>query len=133
MNFLASRLRRYTHRAYSILAARFVEEGVCVPSGSTGAGAAVLSECNGSVAKTTLGMATELLQQSLFGDSPLEDGPPPKVPPDEAHCASPAPTLSLRRSASGAHGSASGLRRCQPPTLSGRCDSAGMMISGLWC
>ena len=100
MNFLASRarLRRYTHRSYRILAARFVEEGVCVPSGSTGAGAAVLSEYNGSVAdgpqfaKTTLGMVTELLQQSLFGDSPLEDRPPPKVPPDEAHCASPAPT-----------------------------------------
>ena len=36
--------------------------------------------------KFTLGMATELLQQSLFGDGPLEDGPPPLVPKDGEHC-----------------------------------------------
>ena len=37
-------------------------------------------------AKWTLGMATEFLQQAIFGDSPLEDGPAPMVPLDEQHC-----------------------------------------------
>jgi hypothetical protein len=100
MNFLASRarLRRYRHHAYRVLASRFVEEGVCVPSTSgTSAGSDVLLAHNVSdgpqFAKFTLGMATELLQQGLYGDGPLECGPPPAVPLDEAHCLTPAPTV----------------------------------------
>lgn len=46
--------------------------------------------------KITLGMVTEFLQQSLFGDAPLENGPPPAVPVDAQHCAQPAPTRCSR-------------------------------------
>ena len=122
MNFLASRarLRRYTHRAYRRLAQRFVEDGLCVPRGGREDGGGregggggreggggghsgaehneVLRAYNGSLVddaaygKWTLGMATELLQQSLFGDGPLEDGPPPEVPLDAEHCTSRATT-----------------------------------------
>lgn len=126
MNFLASRarLRRYTHRAYMQLAARFVDTNVCVPppaaltpaatasdvraiggsraSGASGGsdrggadGAAVVSEAlaahpgvhdSPEFSKFTLGMATEVLQQTLFGDGPLEDAPAPQVPKNVEHC-----------------------------------------------
>ena len=44
-------------------------------------------------AKFTLGMATELLQQAIFGDPPhlLEHGPAPVVPHDGDHCERPHP------------------------------------------
>lgn len=116
-----ARLQRYPHRVYRLLARRFVDEGVCVPpllshaapSAATsdspshatpfpgprddgGGGHAVLAQTNVTdapeIAKFTLGMATELLQQSIFGDSPLENGPPPLVPQDGEHCAIPAQT-----------------------------------------
>ena len=105
MNFLASRqrLKRYAHRVYTTLAKRFVEDGVCVPSGSRGewmrgsggsdsrAGDATIGppvpvDDKIDFAKWTLGMATEFLQQAIFGDSPLEDGPAARVPLDEQHC-----------------------------------------------
>ena len=106
MNFLASRqrLKRYAHRVYTTLAKRFVEDGVCVPSGSRGEwmrgsggsdsragdgttiGPPVPVDDKIDFAKWTLGMATEFLQQAIFGDSPLEDGPAPMVPLDEQHC-----------------------------------------------
>lgn len=90
MNFIASRTRlhRYSHRAYRTLAHRFLEEGVCVPP-SPASATSGLSEIvmdSPSFAKVTLGMTTELLQQALFGDSPLENGPPPEVPVDSEHC-----------------------------------------------
>ena len=131
MNFLASRtrLRRYTHRTYRVLAQRFVEEGICIPpavggghGGGSGGGAdrssssstsssntstslsssnVVLSEAlsaNGiadsaTFAKVTLGMATELLQQVIFGDAThlLEHGPAPVVPLNGENCTTPHP------------------------------------------
>ena len=117
MNFLVSRrrLRRYSHAAWRALARRFVHDGVCLPnatgaassaasssssspSSSGGAAADPLDDPLGSVVdaraygKWTLGMTTELLQQSIFGFAPLEDGPPPLVPLDARHCESLAPT-----------------------------------------
>ena len=102
MNFVASRarLQRYPHHVYRTLARRFVDDGLCVPGGGGGGGGGggrdVLAATGvvdvPEIAKYTLGMATELLQQTIFGDVPLEDGPPPVVPQDAQHCGMPAAT-----------------------------------------
>ncbi len=107
MNFVVSRrrIRYYTHAAWRTLATRFVEEGVCLPqtvakaaaSGDAPADPALPTPAAGTGrdggdtldvedaarhAKFTLGMATEIIQQTIFNFNPLEDGPAPQVPSD---------------------------------------------------
>ena len=121
MNFLVSRrrLQHYRHAAWRTLAHRFIEEGMCMPQTVANATAEALvaappppplppdasaSSAPGGAddflgvvdsprfAKITLGMATELLQQTIFNFNPLEHGPVPAVPADRDHCDTPAKT-----------------------------------------
>jgi len=110
MNFVVSRrrIRYYTHTAWRALATRFIDEGVCLPqtvataapNGGAVAGApargalpaaSYASGYGGDVpdvedaarhAKYTLGMATEIISQTIFNFNPLEEGPAPQVPSD---------------------------------------------------
>lgn len=110
MNFLVSRqrMRVYSHLAWRALARRFVDEGTClagpmqldvptgtftplgISGGSDGANLSALGAASAPavvvdqarLAKWTLGMTTEFLQQSIFGFESLEGAPPPKVPAD---------------------------------------------------
>jgi len=116
MNFMVSRerLQFYRYAAWSLLADRFVNVNLCLPwtklnstsndtmpsSTNVSVAGAIVEDDDETgqvvdlyrVAKFTLGMTTEFLQQTIFGFSPLEDGPTPAVPLDKNHCLNPAPS-----------------------------------------
>lgn len=94
MNLLVSRrrIRSYEHSAWRVLAHRFVQDGTCLSPGMRANETVGQETADGTVidsrawGKATLGMTTELLQQSIFGLLPLENGHNPVVPQDAQHC-----------------------------------------------